>query len=99
MLDALAAVVATVIYYSVAVFKTERLCDLRDFGENICDYISIAFVKLVCTANVLLGNNQNMHGSLGLQIMKSNDFVVLICLIRRDRAVDYFTKNTVSQNG
>ena len=80
MLNALAAVLSAVVDYPVSLFKTERLGDLGDFFEDVRDRINVAVVYLVRAADVLLGDNENVYGSLGLKVIKREDFVVLINL-------------------
>ena len=78
VMNALTAVLATVGNNAIAVVKPESCGDFGDFCKNVRDNRGVALVNVVCAADVLLWNNQNMYGSLRLKVVKREDKLVLI---------------------
>ena len=98
MLDGLAGVVAAVVDNAVAVAQSERLGDFGDLGEDIRDDIRVVLIDRVGTADVLLGYDEHMHGSLRIEVIEAYNFIVLVNLFGRNGTVNDFTENTVGQD-
>ena len=94
--DGLAAVLAAVVDNAVAAGEAEFLCDSWYLREDMTYYLTVALVDLICTADMRLGDEQDVHGRLGVKIMYSDDLIVFVYFFGRDSTVDYLTKNTVS---
>ena len=95
MLNGLAAVLAAVVDDSVAVVQAELGSHLGNRAEDMRDNITIVLGDFIGTADMLLGNEQHMHGSLRVQIVKRDDFVVLIHLFGRNASCRDAAKYTV----
>ena len=81
MLNRLTAVVADVGDDTVSVFETALGSDLRDNLEYFCDNVAVFGSYFVSGLNVVLGDNDNVNGSLRSDIVKSQDIFVFISLI------------------
>ena len=93
MFYALAAVVAAVVDYAVAVFKPLAFRDFGNLLENFRDISAVFGIYFVCTADMFFRDNDNMNGSLRCDISESVNIFVLINLVRRNFACDYLTEN------
>ena len=78
MLNALAAVLSAVVYYSVAVFKSQSFCYFGNLLKNMSYNRAVALVNFIRTADMLFWNNEHMYGSLRLEVVKREDLVVFI---------------------
>lgn len=73
---------ATVVDNSVSVLCTAELCDFRNFCEYITHDSTVVLVDIVGTGeDVLLGDNYYVNRCLGIDILESKDFVILINLV------------------
>lgn len=95
MLDALATVFSHVGDDAVAVCKTGSLSDLRDRREDGGDVCGGIIRDLVGRRDVGLGNDQNVDGRLGGDVVKCVDGLVLVHLVGGDGALDDFTKQAI----
>ena len=62
--NSLSCVLAAVVDYAVAVFKTKLFCYLRNDREDMSHSICVVLCYLVYTADVLLRDKQNVYRSL-----------------------------------
>lgn len=65
---------------TVAVFKTCRRGDAGDSLEYLSNVVRVFCRDLVCTADMLLGNNENVNGRHGVYILKGINVFVLVYL-------------------
>jgi hypothetical protein len=92
VLDRLASVLADIGDNSVAVFKSAHLGDLGNCLEYSF-YATGGFIRdSVGRFNMTFGNDQNVYGSLGIDILEGVDLVVFIDLLGGDLSRDYFTE-------
>ena len=80
MLNGLAAVLAAVIYYVVAVRKAFAFCDFRNGLKAFSDKRGVFGIYLICAADMLLGQDKNMHRRLGIYIAERENILILVNL-------------------
>jgi len=91
----LTAVFADVGDYTVAVFKAELLRYTRGGKNKASRKPGVLVRKHIRTLDMLFGNNENMHGRLRINILKSDYFIIGIYLFGRYFIVNYFAKQTI----
>lgn len=67
--------------------------DIRGGQENVPCKFLVVFLKIVHRWNRFLGNDQDMGGSLGLDIPKGKDKVILVDFVTGNFPVDDLGKN------
>jgi hypothetical protein len=92
MLYALASVVSAVRDKTIALFKSLCRRDLRDALEDMCNVLAVLCSYLVKASDMHLGDNENMSGSLGVDITEREAHIVLVYLTRGDSTLNYFTE-------
>ena len=80
MLNGLAAVLAAVIYDAVAVRKALAFCDFRNGLKAFSDKRGVFGIYLICAADMLLGQDKNMHRRLGIYIAERENILILVNL-------------------
>ena len=88
----LTAVLADIGYYSVTALETELPCDSGDDGEDMRYKARVICSDLVCGCDMLLGNDEAMHGCLRCDVKEGVALVVLVDLLRGDISVDNGTE-------
>jgi hypothetical protein len=92
MLYALASVVSAVRDKTIALFKSLCRRDLRDALEDMRNVLAVLCSYLVKASDMHLGDNENMSGSLGVDITEREAHIVLVYLTRGDSTLNYFTE-------
>ena len=95
MMDALAAIITTVRHHTVTVFQSLMLCQLGDHLENMTHDLAILAGHLVAGSNVRLGNDENVYGSLGIDIPEGQNGGVFVHLVAGNFPGNDFTKQTI----
>jgi hypothetical protein len=75
------------------------LCDVLDSGEDMPKQCGLLSVQIICGGEVHFGNDQNVDGGLGLNVMERQDLFVLVDLAARDLTCGNFTENAVRGHG
>jgi hypothetical protein len=96
MEDNLSAVLPAVVNEPVPGLRNAELLrnDLRG-AVNASDQLPIFRLGVVHGSDVLFGNNKRMLGGRRLNVVESEHLFVFVNFSGRDRAVDYFTENTI----
>jgi len=96
MVHNLAGILPRVGHGAVAGFSDARaLGHLLHSSENVAEYCGIVNVQIIHRSEVFLRNHQYMDRSLWLNVVKGQNQVIFIDLIRGDLTGDYLTKNAV----
>lgn len=96
MLDGLPRMVSTVGDDAEAISRKPLLCgDLSNDFEHMGNRSGIICIHMSGGWNMLLGNHQDMHGRLGIDIVEGQNAIVFIDLFRGDFSSDDFTKQAV----
>jgi len=80
MLDALAGVVSAVGYDSVSPLCAERCGDLGDDLKDVSYRFAVSLVDRVCTADMLLRDNESVDRCLRIYVEESKNAIVLVYL-------------------
>ena len=95
MLNALTAVLADVGDDAVAIFKSCDLGDLGDGGEDGGNKVGGLVRHLVSGCDVRFGNDENVDGRLGRDVVEGVDGLVLIDFFGGDHTLDDLTKQAI----
>ena len=95
MLDALAAVLADIGDDAVAVLKSCGRGDLGDGRKDGGNKVGGLVRHLVSGRDVRLGNDENVDGRLGRDVVEGVDVFVLVHLFRGDHPCDDLTKQAI----
>ena len=92
----LSAVFAAVVDNAVAAFgHAEPAGDLSRPGEDAADDGAVFHVQFIRRSDVRLGDEEDVYGRLGVQVVKAEDFIVLVDLFGGDFPRRDLTENTV----
>ena len=94
--DGLAAVRAAVVDDAVAAAEAFRLGDLGDGFKAACDPHAVLRCYLVSAGDMSLGNNEDVHRSLRIDVAESIDILILIDLCAGDIPGDYLAKQAIA---
>ena len=94
----LASVGAAVGNYAVAVTNACARSDERNIFENISDFTARFFGDVLDGVHVHFGDDENVNGCLGIQVLESKDLIIFINFCGRDETCGNFTKNTIFHN-
>lgn len=95
MLYALAAVLADVTYYSIAVFKVKQACNFGYSLEHFANIVYIFGIYVIAGLDMAFRNDKHMHGCLGSYIVKCVHKFIFVHLFGGDISVYNFAKKTV----
>ena len=93
--DGLAAVRAAVVDDAVAAAEAFDLSDLRDGFKAARDPHAVLRGYLVGAGNMSLGNDEDMHRSLRVDVTESVDILILIDLCAGDIPGDYLAEQAI----
>ena len=84
MHHALASVRAAIVHDAITVVQSFRLCDLCNRLKAFGNIDRIIFIDLLRAGNMHLRHNENMHGSLGIDVPEGKNIFVFIHLVAGD---------------
>jgi hypothetical protein len=74
-------------------------CDFLRFEKQVPKQSSIFWLGFHEVGEMLFGNHQQMHGRLRIYIVKRQNLIIFVHLVRGHLAFYYFTKNAVTHKG
>ena len=95
MAHCLTAVLPTVIDNPVSSGKIELSGDLGDCLKNMRNDITILRRNFIGAGDVLFGNYQKMNRRLGVNVVKRQDLLIFVNLLRRDLPRSDFAKQAI----
>lgn len=94
--DRLTAVLTAVIDYAEAVIETFALGNLCDSLEALADKSGVFSIDSLSAADVLLGDNKDMNGSLRIEVTEAENIFILENLGAGNFTGCYFAENAVT---
>lgn len=88
--DALSAVFTGIDDSTVAVFEIELMSDLGDHAEEVCGELGVFVSEVVKGDERFFGNEQNVNGSLWIDVVEGEAEVIFVDDFGRNLAVDDF---------
>ena len=95
---ALTTVYTAVVDNAEAILKALRLCDLCDRLKTFRNVYRVFAVDIQSAGDMLLRHDEDMDGSLGIDVAESKNIIVLIDLIAGDLPSEDCAENTIVQH-
>ena len=78
MLDGLTSVLTAVVYNAVAIYKSQLGSYLGNSLEHVGNLDTVLCGDFISTADMVLRNHENVHGSLGIYILEGVNVFILL---------------------
>jgi len=91
----LPAIRTAIIDYPVALTQIQLLGQSLDYTEDFAHNSLVLFPEVIQAGNMYLGYIQNMHGSGRINIMESQELLVLIGFLAGYFSFDNFAENAI----
>lgn len=95
MMDGLSAVLAAVVYNTVAVFKLFLLRNFCNRLKNVSYFRAVGGINLVRRADMLFGNYYNVERGFWVYVVKRVNILILIDLCTGNLPRCYFAEKTI----
>ncbi len=96
MENGLACPASVVDHHSVALsIKASVFCNFSCGKEEVTDKLSVVFGHALNIGNVLFGDDKRVDGSLGVDVFKGGNRIILVDDFRRDFFFDDFAEDAV----